>query len=980
MLIWLTHLVLSACLNQEGLEIAQRSERTRSLSDISESISLFHRAIQLTPEGHEDLPRRLNNIGGSYMRRFEHTGQISDINEAISVLKRADRIAPEGHASLPGILCNLGGSSTLRFDRVGDISDINEAITALQRAVRITPKSNADLPGMLGNLGLSFRLRFGRSADLSDIAEAISALQRGVQLAPEGHPDLPGVLCNLGGTFKLRYLRTNNPSDINEAVSSLRRAVQLTPHGHADLPKQLNSFGGSLLARFDRIGDLSDITEAISALRRAVKLTPQGHAELPKQLTSLGNMLLSHYKRTGNFSDVSESITTHERAVKLTPERHAYMPGRLNNVGIAYLQRAERGGGISDLSEAILALQRVVKLTPQGHPDLISRLTNLGRAFLNRFARSGKYGDLDEAVSHYKAAATSNFGGPQLRLGAAREWALLLGQYRPKSPEILLAFDAALDLVALVAGLEQTVQGRYTQLQGVSGLALEAASVACSLNRVDKALEWLEQGRCLVWSQLNNLRTPLDSLYLKDAKLARSIAETSKQLESAGSSQEQFEVGMTISEKISLEDEARTHLSLARQWDDLLRSARAIPGFENFLMPLPCSTLLQHLPETGPTVIIAVSERRCDAIALLAGLDGPLHIPLPNFTLTRANEYRASLAKQLQSRNLRVRGGGSPTLPDGEFTGRGIRPAPVETGGEDPIHHVLRGLWNDLVKPILDVLGIPETLPTRVWWCPTGALSFLPIHAAGIYRGPKHESVLDYVVSSYTPNVTALTDRAKDAKARPIDHSISGLFLTNQPNAPGAKSIPGTTDEVRSVYERATELGMRVLKLEGSTVTVKECLKQMESFSSVHLACHASQNAADPLQSQFLLHTGALNLATIIQSNLKNADLAFLSACQTSTGEEKLSDEAVHLAAGMLAAGYRRVVGTMWSIDDRRAREVAHDFYEDLWMKREQGCDRGFDGSLSAYALHRAIQQLRLRIDNSELSLLTWVPFVHFGY
>lgn len=178
----------------------------------------------------------------------------------------------------------------------------------------------------------------------------------------------------------------------------------------------------------------------------------------------------------------------------------------------------------------------------------------------------------------------------------------------------------------------------------------------------------------------------------------------------------------------------------------------------------------------------------------------------------------------------------------------------------------------------------------------------------------------------------------------------------------------------------ALEHGVRISKSEGSNISAQNCLAYMEEFSSVHLACHASQNAADPLKSRFLLHAGELTLGTIIQMDLKNADLAFLSACQTSTGEEKLSDEAVHLAAGMLAAGYRRVVATMWSIKDEHAPDVAGDFYQYLWNRRDEGSGEEFDGSLSAYALHHAVQELRQRLGDSEDALLTWVPYVHFGY
>ena len=116
-----------------------------------------------------------------------------------------------------------------------------------------------------------------------------------------------------------------------------------------------------------------------------------------------------------------------------------------------------------------------------------------------------------------------------------------------------------------------------------------------------------------------------------------------------------------------------------------------------------------------------------------------------------------------------------------------------------------------------------------------------------------------------------------------------------------------------------------------------------------------------------------------MQKNLKNADLAFLSACQTSTGEETLSEEAVHLAAGMLAAGYHRVAATMWSIGDQHAPEVARDFYDYLLAHQGAIGEGGFDGSQSAYDLHHAIQKLRQRIDNSSKSLLAWIPYVHFG-
>jgi CHAT domain-containing protein len=240
-----------------------------------------------------------------------------------------------------------------------------------------------------------------------------------------------------------------------------------------------------------------------------------------------------------------------------------------------------------------------------------------------------------------------------------------------------------------------------------------------------------------------------------------------------------------------------------------------------------------------------------------------------------------------------------------------------------------------------------------------------------------HECLLDYAVSSYIPNVTALTRRLEDSRS--IDDKVAGLFLTSQPNGIPGSRIPGTTKEVEQIHKTTLEHGRRVLKLEGDEVTPEECLEHLERFSSVHLACHGSQNKQNPLLSKFFFHRGTLDLSTIIKKDLKNADLAFLSACQTSTGDEKLVEEAVHLTAGMLAAGYRRVVGTMWSIRDATAQRVAVDFYDYLFKHKEEGSGDQFDGSLSAYALHHAVQKLRKTTDNSEASLLAWLPFVDFG-
>ena len=144
----------------------------------------------------------------------------------------------------------------------------------------------------------------------------------------------------------------------------------------------------------------------------------------------------------------------------------------------------------------------------------------------------------------------------------------------------------------------------------------------------------------------------------------------------------------------------------------------------------------------------------------------------------------------------------------------------------------------------------------------------------------------------------------------------------------------------------------------------------MEEYSFVHFACHGEQNAGDPTQSALLLSHGAhLTLGDIIKLKLPHAQLAFLSACQTATGDTKLPEEYVHLAAGMLVAGYQSVIATMWSIQDEDGPVIAEEFYKYLWK------DKKPDVKQSAYALHHAVEKLRIQ----STSFLQWVPFIHMG-
>ena len=199
--------------------------------------------------------------------------------------------------------------------------------------------------------------------------------------------------------------------------------------------------------------------------------------------------------------------------------------------------------------------------------------------------------------------------------------------------------------------------------------------------------------------------------------------------------------------------------------------------------------------------------------------------------------------------------------------------------------------------------------------------------------------------------------------------TFRGLLGVSQSSTPGQTKLPNADKELDVIKQFGSTL--KIHNLPGELATVDDVLAGMEDRSWVHLACHAVQHPSSPIESAFCLHNGNLTLSKIITKSFPNADFAFLSACQTATGDKDLPDEAVHLAAGMLAAGYRSVIATMWSIGDKYAPMITGEVYPRLV------CGPAPDSTMAAHALHHAVKQLRGK--TGDPGFLSWVPFIHVG-
>ncbi|KAF8752340.1 TPR-like protein [Rhizoctonia solani] len=879
-----------------GVAYNERFRRTGNMSDLAKSIEYLSCAVALVPENHPDLPRQLANLAVAYGNRFKCIGSMDDLTRLMEYSSRAVELTPDNHPDLPQRLAILGVGYTDRFRRTGNMNDLVKSMEYSFRAVDLTPDNHSHLPQRLANLALCYTNRFKRTDDMNDLAKSIECSSRAVELTPNNHPDLPQRLTSLGVSYSERFKRTGNISDLANSAECSSRSVTLTPDNHPDLPQRLVSLAVGYDYRFQRTGDLNDLTKSMEYCSRAVELTPHNHPHLPQRLSNLALCYTNRFKRTGDMNDLGKSVEYSTRAVSLTPENHPDLPQHIDSLGVAYSELFKSTGDMNDLTRSMEYSSRAVALTPNNHPDLPYRLANLAVGYGDRFKRTGDMNDLAESIeyfsravaltsddhpdlsrhhfslslsyfTHYdhtsyepslssamlslRTAAQLLAGPPRDRFMYALEWAQRAAKHNPD--DCMEAYRTAVNLLPQFIWLGAPTDQQYQDLLMAEDLAVNAASTAILSSAFDVALEWLEHARCVVWSQSLALRSPLDRLY-------KSHPDMAAQLRTISNALHQTDTESSASRKLA--PELKTSIDrhgLAVSYERLLTQIRTLDGFEDFLLPMKSDRLIDAA-RSGPVIVINCSERCCDALVVIPGQVTISHVHLPNFTKKKAQEARDKMEASLWNKNLRE---------------RGVRLIPVQ-GYKDGFASVLLDLWTDIVRPVLDFLGYIESLLANdrdlphVTWCPTGVLSFLPLHAAGDYGQPGCR-VFNYVVSSYIPTLTTLL-----ASPPSTISSTPRVLAIGQANTPKHTPLPGTTTELELIKAHTQSKG-EYSQLIDSQATTAAVLDAMDEHDWVHLACHAHQNVTNATKSGFFLHDGTLDLAAINRRSFRNKGLAFLS-------------------------------------------------------------------------------------------------------
>ncbi|MFC9848572.1 CHAT domain-containing protein [Streptomyces sp. NPDC060223] len=450
----------------------------------------------------------------------------------------------------------------------------------------------------------------------------------------------------------------------------------------------------------------------------------------------------------------------------------------------------------------------------------------------------------------------------------------------------LAAYEAAVALLPQLTPDWQSYMGNVIGLRQIEGLPDEAAAAALELGRPERAVEILELSRGILHGR---------TLEVRDLRLLR---HRSPQLHA------EF-----LRLRTALNSPA--HDGNDGNWDDLLSRIRSLDGMAGFLRAPSVQALRRHA-EQGPVVIVNITERRCDALILRADAEQPvLQVPLTRLTQADVIAHLLRLARAV-------------------FTAPNDPSLLTRRDAQRDLDEILRWLWDRVTAPVLDALNLTAASsdtqpPPRIWWCPVGLMAYFPLHAAGHHGNGGKATVMDRAVSSYTTTVRALAGRSTPPAAGTTLHTL----IVAVPDAENAPSLPGAAAEAAAL----TGLLPNALVLSGTQATYENVVRALPAYPVAHFSCHGLNFWENPAAGMLLLHdhlTRPLTVEQLSAMELPYADLAYLSACSTSNTHPDNADEALHITGAFQLAGYRRVIGTLWPVNDATSVDITRATYTDL--------------------------------------------------
>jgi len=229
--------------------------------------------------------------------------------------------------------------------------------------------------------------------------------------------------------------------------------------------------------------------------------------------------------------------------------------------------------------------------------------------------------------------------------------------------------------------------------------------------------------------------------------------------------------------------------------------------------------------------------------------------------------------------------------------------------GALPVREETLPLAYDRVQYLQNTSAIHYAYSARVW--------------LELVQKPAVKSKLNLLALAPTFRGTAaVTTVNRAAEARDGERALTGLapLQFNQP-------------EVAEI----SRLIPRTLAFYGEEADRQHFLKNLAGAKIIHLSTHGVVNASQPTLSfvAFSQMSDSLEYEEMLYYNDLSAlqitaELAVLSACETSLGAYVPGETSLSLASAFTAAGAHSTLTTLWQVDDAATKELVVNFYREL--------------------------------------------------
>jgi tetratricopeptide (TPR) repeat protein len=754
------------------------------------------------------------------------------------------------------------------YRRTGDPDLLVRAVEAGRTALAWRGRLTTPRYSVLNALALALRNWAQAAPDDDALSEAIGYLRSAANAINERHEDWSNVQNNLTNALIDRFVIGRDPADLNSAIDAGYRSLGpgiRPPRQTVDHPvpflaalknrpivaNHFDSLAGALYLRHDVFGDVYDQNAAVWLWAAAVQNAPpdsryshilQHHANAQLEL-AVRNRL------AGPAKAVTRMVS---RALRSLPRDHPMWIQLLSVRARCHLARFVLGGKSIHLYRALASAKKAAKLcapTDPAHPAMLASYAAMLETASFGLWRIGRARRRREVVRLLATAAKVEGTAPVARCERAHRWgeaAVAAGDWDSAAE----AYGLAVALLPLAAGRHLVRRDRHDRLGEHSHLGVDAAAVALRRGDIDEALTWLEQARGIELAHAVGLR-----LSSEDRRnLSEEDAAEFDRLLTLVSEPEL--VAPTFGPKV--DGVARRRQNAAKFRALLERIGQANPGLVRLHTP-PIAGDLKAVGRDDPVVVVLASE--FGGFAIIVAGPQTRAVALPELTAAGALEWATILTTELDDR-------------ESVFA------------ANDALRSLLAWEWEVIAEPVLAELGWSAGQPLRrLWWMPTGALTWLPLHAAGHHDG-SGRSVMERAVSSYTPTLRALGD-GRTVVSEPEPRAL--VVGVSHPR--GHTPLPMAVEEVRLV---AAHFGRKATSRTNQDVRSAQVLRDLARVGWAHFACHAVSDPEAPDSGHIVLYRDTVSAQQVARVDARNGFLAYLSACTTSRADLRLADEAVH--------------------------------------------------------------------------------------